>query len=99
MCYKRKECIQSLFRSIFVNCENGTQYFVNNKFLIPGKHYFNEASADKNIIIPIKRSKGKKVNSQVVNQLFDNPFSIEEGEQESKTVTNEEIDDQWYDVC
>ena len=92
MCKQRKECIQSLFRSVVVNCENGKQYFVNNKFLIPGKFYFNEQSADKSIVIPMKREKAKKVNAQVLDQLFDNDNLNDE---ESGKKEEVEEDDQW----
>lgn len=94
MCRQRKDCIQSLFRSVFVSCENGSQYYVNNKFLIPGKHYFNEQSADKTIVIPAKREKAKKVNSAVLNQLFDNPFE-ENAETQPSVPLREEEDDSW----
>lgn len=78
---------------MIVNCENGTQYFVNNKFLIPGKHYFNEQSADKSIVIPLKREKGKKANATVVNQLFDNPDT--ESVNDTPLPIEEDEDDKW----
>lgn len=78
---------------MIVNCENGTQYYINNKFLIPGKHYFNEQSADKSIVIPVKREKGKKANATVVNQLFDNPDS--ESTNDTSIPVEEEEDDKW----
>lgn len=82
---------------MIVNCENGTQYYINNKFLIPGKHYFNEQSADKSIVIPVKREKGKKANATVVNQLFDNPDS--ESTNDTSIPVEEEEDDKWWIVC
>lgn len=82
---------------MIVNCENGTQYYINNKFLIPGKHYFNEQSADKSIVIPVKREKGKKANATVVNQLFDNPDS--ESTNDTSIPVEEDEDDKWWIVC
>ena len=97
MCKQRSKCIQSLFRSVYVNCENGTQYYVNNKFLLPGKHYFNESYADKNIVIPAKRMKAKKMSEKVVNQLFDDLSSTETNDGKPIEIENE-IDDKWLIV-
>lgn len=97
MCKQRSKCIQSLFRSVYVNCENGTQYYVNNKFLLPGNHYFNESYADKNIVIPAKRAKAKKMSEKVVNQLFDDTSSTENNVSKPIEIENE-IDDKWQIV-
>ena len=77
--------------------ENGRQFYINEKFLLPGKNFFNEKVADKTIEIPEKKVKLQKVKDKVLNTLFDNPM---DGEVEPLALnlpddTPTEEDDSW----
>ena len=86
--------------SVYVSFENGKQFYVNSKFLQPGKNFFNERLADQNIEIPEKKIKSQKVKEKVLTELFDSP--MEEGEEGKEEVvlnieskTEEDEDDSW----
>lgn len=93
MVARRSTAGHGLIHGTFVSYENGRQFYIDNQFLYPGKHFFNEKYADSSIVIPPKKMKLEKLQDKIRKQLFDTP-SPDQLDFESP-VTLEE-DDRWW---
>ena len=92
MVARRSTAGHGLIHGTFISYENGRQFYIDNQFLYPGKHFFNEKYADSSLVIPSKKMKLEKLQDKIRKQLFDSS-SQDQLEAESSVPLEEE--DRW----
>jgi hypothetical protein len=78
----KSDSLSSLLRSVYVKTENGSQFFVDKKFLFPGDAFFNESFANKKLVIPTRHEKGEKIAHKVENAIISDVENQDEEEKE-----------------